>query len=170
MFFPSDAGVGDAGLLRLSTFVVRSRGASRFHKILPVARSSENVSSFSPSNAVKKIRSPTRIGDECPGGSAVRQRIFFSTPNSAGSPCASLTPDPFGPRKRSQSAAPTPVRAKQAIKTCKLMLINRDSYYTTGIRRTRPLDPRGCPLALPSRHRHALLDRARQIPRLRSAH
>src|SRR5580704_7582379 len=105
MFFPSVAGEGDAGLFRLSIFSERALGASRRHRILPVDRSSENVNSLSPSNAVRKIRSPTRIGEECPGGSATRHRIFLSTPNSTGSPVASFTPDPFGPRNRSQSLA-----------------------------------------------------------------
>src|ERR1700722_8431553 len=163
MFFPSVAGDGDAGLLRLSIFSERVFGASRRHRIFPVSRSSDIVNNFSPSNAVRKIRSPTRIGDECPGGSATRQRIFLSSPNSTGSPCASFTPDPFGPRNRSQSLA---IRATQTRKTCKLMLINRDSYYTTGLRlgccQLRRLDPRGRPVAFQSGDRHSFLDRSRQ--------
>src|ERR1700722_16449669 len=169
MFFPSVAGDGDAGLLRLSIFSERVFGASRRHRIFPVSRSSDIVNNFSPSKAVRKIRSPTKIGDECPGGSATRQRIFLSRPNSTGSPCASFTPDPLGPRNRSQSLAKLVTAVRQASKTCKLMLINRDSYYTTDLGFARQLDPRSSPLAFQPRNRHALLARPRQDVRLRSA-
>ena len=83
-FLPSDTGLGDAGLLRASSASLRSRGASRRHRILPVARSSAMVRSLSPSYAVTKMCPPTRMGDEWPGGSGVFQTRFLSGPNSAG--------------------------------------------------------------------------------------
>src|SRR6476661_2744162 len=47
------------------------------------------------------MRPAAITGDECPGGSSVRQIRFLPDPNSAGTPALSETPVPFGPRKRS---------------------------------------------------------------------
>jgi hypothetical protein len=43
-------------------------------------------------------------GDENPSGNSTFQMTFFAGPNSAGRPDVSATPEPFGPRKRAQSA------------------------------------------------------------------
>jgi len=74
---PSLTGEPDAGLLVSCMYSRRGRGASRFQRILPVARWRAIVRSFSPSYAVTKIREPTTIGEECPGGSSVFQTTFF---------------------------------------------------------------------------------------------
>src|ERR1043166_5111101 len=124
MFLPSETGVGEAGLLRVSSGSFRSRGASRRHRISPLERSREKVSRRSPWYAVRKIRPPARIGDEWPAGNATLQIRFFSGPNSVGRLLVSLTPAPFGPRKRGQSVAePDTVSAITARKTCKLFFI-----------------------------------------------
>ena len=49
------------------------------------------------------MRSPNRIGDECPGGSGSRQTTFLSGPNSTGTRFAVEMPEPLGPRKRDHS-------------------------------------------------------------------
>ena len=51
------------------------------------------------------MRSPAITGDERPKGTSASQTLFFSAPNSAGSPVELDAPDPFGPRKRDQSSA-----------------------------------------------------------------
>src|SRR6185503_18574821 len=71
-------------------------------RTLPVRRSRQMVSSFSPRAAVRKMRSRVSAGDECPNGSSVFQTTFFSGPNSEGRRVLVDTPDPFGPRKRDQ--------------------------------------------------------------------
>ena len=57
------------------------------------------------------------IGDERPKGTGVFQERFLAAPNSAGTPIVSETPDPLGPRKRSQSSslreAPSSVRRRR---------------------------------------------------------
>ena len=85
------------------------RGTSLRQAMRPESRSSAIVTRPSPSKAVTKRRSRDRIGDECPGGSAVFQITFCSGPNSVGSAASSATPAPLGPRNRDQS--PSPERA-----------------------------------------------------------
>src|SRR5687768_13796367 len=63
--------------------------------------------SLSASKPVTKTRSPTTIGDELPSGSGIRQRRFSFGPKRTGSPVASVTPEPFGPRNRFHSPAST---------------------------------------------------------------
>ena len=53
------------------------------------------------------MRSPERIGDECPCGSGSRQSRFFCGPNSVGTLVAVEMPEPFGPRNRDQSGSRT---------------------------------------------------------------
>src|SRR5712692_10158371 len=53
------------------------------------------------------MRSAESTGDECPGGSAVRQMTFLAGPNSVGRPIVSETPEALGPRNWGQSAAST---------------------------------------------------------------
>src|SRR5579862_4103286 len=82
------------------------------------------------------MRSPTRIGEECPGGSGVRHTRFCCGPNSAGSPVVSLTPEPLGPRNRVQSeAAANVVRASRA---GRVFMVARIPLYTLApvLRRT----------------------------------
>ena len=55
----------------------RGRGASRRHRIFPVARSRPRVSSVSFSTAVKKMRDPAMTGEEKPLGIAVFQARFL---------------------------------------------------------------------------------------------
>src|ERR1700730_17519641 len=51
------------------------------------------------------MRSPDKMGDECPGGRSVFQTTFFFGPNSTGRFLLSETPDPFGPRNCGQLSA-----------------------------------------------------------------
>src|SRR5260370_34269558 len=55
--------------------------------------------------AVTKMRSPTRTGEECPGGRTVFQTTFLLGPNSTGRFRLSDTPAEFGPRNCGQSSA-----------------------------------------------------------------
>ena len=59
------------------------------------------------------MRSPCRIGDECPGGSASRHSMRLPGPNSVGTFVADDSPLPFGPRKRDQSGASAAARTWQ---------------------------------------------------------
>src|SRR5687767_3520390 len=52
------------------------------------------------------MRSPCRIGDECPCGSGSFHSRFLSWPNSVGTFVAAEMPEPLGPRKRDQSGGP----------------------------------------------------------------
>jgi hypothetical protein len=65
------------------------------------------VSSAFRSNAVIKMWSAVKTGEECPGGSAVLQTMFFSASKRSGRPFEGETPAPFGPRNCVQSAAPS---------------------------------------------------------------
>src|SRR5689334_12372006 len=106
---PSVTGDGDAGPLVGSKDSSRSRGASRRHSTLPLARSRQIVSNVLPSNAVTKIWPVVKTGEECPGGRAVLQTIFFCRPKCSGRPLEGETPEPFGPRNCVQSAAPSAI-------------------------------------------------------------
>jgi len=72
---------------------------------LPLSRSRQIVSRLLPSNAVTKMRSLVKTGEECPPGNAVLQRMFFCGPKCSGRPLEGETPEPFGPRNCVQSAA-----------------------------------------------------------------
>src|SRR5687768_7885151 len=52
------------------------------------------------------MRSPCRIGEECPCGSGSFHSRFLSWPNSVGTFVAVEIPEPLGPRKRDQSGGP----------------------------------------------------------------
>src|SRR4030095_14401191 len=97
MFLPSLTTLGEAGEFDLCSSCWRGRGASLRHSTLPDARSRQIVNSFWPSNAVTKIRSPARTGDEWPEGSGVFQTTFFAGPNSTGRFAAVPTPEELGP-------------------------------------------------------------------------
>src|SRR2546430_1286988 len=99
----SVTGLGDDAEFLARIFVLRLRGASRRHRILPVARSRQSVSSLSPSAAVRKTWLSVSAGEECPGGDCVFQITFFSGPISIGSPVDTGTPDPLGARNPGQS-------------------------------------------------------------------
>src|SRR5687767_4705982 len=71
----------------------------------PVVASRQIVSSFWPSNAVRKVRPAVTTGDEWPGGRSAFHKRFFSGPNCDGGFAPSgATPWPLGPRNRGQSA------------------------------------------------------------------
>ena len=60
----------------------------------------------SPSNAVRKIRSPQKTGDEWPAGTVVFHSMFFPGPNSIGGALAvAAIPVALGPRNCGQPAA-----------------------------------------------------------------
>jgi hypothetical protein len=66
---------------------------------LPVVRFTHIVIKSSPSEAVRKMRSPVTIGDEFPTGSGIFHRTFFWGPNSVSScPQEAHIPEAFGPR------------------------------------------------------------------------
>src|SRR5438477_5710244 len=54
------------------------------------------------------MRLPSTMGEEYPGGSSVFQITFRAGPNSSGSPVASATPEPLGPRNLAHSIAGPP--------------------------------------------------------------
>src|ERR1700690_1384948 len=63
--------------------------------------------SLSFSNAVRKIRSPTTMGEDAPGGTATFHNRFSFRPNFTGGFWSSATPEPPGPRNCVQSAPNT---------------------------------------------------------------
>jgi len=70
------------------------------------------------------MRLRVSTGDECPGGSGVFQKTFFSGPNSVGSPVVIETPVPLGPRNCDQSSAATVERDSYAAnKATRIVLI-----------------------------------------------
>jgi len=85
------------------------------------------VSRRSSSKAVSTMASPLKIGDEWPGGSGVVQTMLVSGPKVTGNGPLSMTPEPFGPRKRSQwlpGAARTPISVKPDISTASAATTN----------------------------------------------
>jgi len=128
--FSSVAGDGDAGLLRLSFLRARLRRFASPQN-LPAGPVERHVNSFSP-QCVRKIRSPPE--SETSARAAAPRAIAYSyrhrTPPAA---LRLIHARPIRPRKRSQSRK-SKRAVMQASKTCKLMLINRDSYYTTSFR------------------------------------
>src|SRR5258707_3542688 len=99
---PSVTGEGDAGPLTFSMRPLRTRGTSRRHNSLPLARSSARTTSLSLSTPVMKMCAAVRTGDECPEGTVVFHTTFVAGPNSDGRADVSATPVPLGPRKRDQ--------------------------------------------------------------------
>ena len=103
----SAAGVAIAWLPMWWISSSRRFSASRSQRGLPVLRSSEIVTRCLSRSAVKKMRSSTTVGDECPGGSLVDQMRLALGPISCGSGRSTLgRPDALGPRNCGHESAP----------------------------------------------------------------
>src|SRR5215813_4224898 len=80
-----------------------------------------------------KMRSRVRIGEECPGGSAVFQITFCLGPNSVGRPLVVDTPVPFGPRNCDQSSESVGIEWRDVAEVC----VKRNVLMNAAIKQTK---------------------------------
>src|SRR5262249_24510486 len=105
---PSLAGVDDAREFLACAVGTFWPGADLVHLRSPVVASKQSSIRCEPSRvALWRNTNPfTTIGDECPSpGTSAFHRTFLVADHSSGGSFPSAVPDPFGPRKRGQSAA-----------------------------------------------------------------
>src|SRR2546425_2253969 len=84
-------------------------GKSRFHNALPslaLRQSTERPPDLSPVQ-VTKISSPHSTGEECPLPGNSDFQLRSASPIRVGTVLAWLIPEPFGPRNRVHSCAPS---------------------------------------------------------------
>src|SRR5947207_12284881 len=98
------------------------------------------------------MRSPTRTGEECPGGRSAFQITFFVGPNSTGRLRLSDTPAALGPRNCGQSSAQQSTGAKN-----KAAAAGRSLSIKPRTKTIQEIPVRGISRPHPPRVNHSLL-------------
>src|SRR5215212_2550075 len=112
--------------------------------MLPLARSTQTSWRLTPPSLVQQVTNtllPTTIGLDMPApGSDTFHLTFFFSLHSVGILSSSLTPEPFGPRKLSQS--PAALGPTKEMSTTQADRRDRMSSLHDGMRRAADESPR----------------------------